>query len=265
MINEYHSSGIRMTTCIAASLRQWNNPNLSAPYWRLYWNRNVGAQVRLSDRITPLDPGHLVLISPNTPFASHHSKVMEHLYMHFVTPPPYTGLPPSVFCIPIDNATQKRAGELYNYSEEGTPLCNRGVMLAFSLIHQALAQVPDELLKHENCNTCILDAMRLMEQSHQTPPSNDTLARIARMNTNAFIRLFKRQTGVSPQAYSTSKRVEQACLLLHHSSLGIKEIAERTGFCDRYHFTRVFTRIRGVPPAEFRQQTYATIKNQSSP
>ncbi len=257
MINEYFNPGIRMTTCIADSLTQWNNANLSAPYWRLYWNQNTGAKVTLDGHTTPLDPDHLILIPPNTPFSSSHSRVMKHLYMHFVTTTPYTGVPPAIFCIPIDEATRKRATELYPLSAPGTPLSNRALMLAFSLIHQALAHVPDDLLKQGSSNTRILESLRLIDASPQAPPPNSALAKQARMNTNAFIRLFKQQTGVSPQAYSIAKRIEQACLLLHHSSFSIKEIAERTGFCDRYHFTRVFTRIRGVPPAEFRRQTYA--------
>ena len=49
------------------------------------------------------------------------------------------------------------------------------------------------------------------------------------------------------------QRVERACVLLHATGNSIEQIAEATGFCDRYHFTRVFTRLRGVSPAAFRK------------
>jgi len=45
----------------------------------------------------------------------------------------------------------------------------------------------------------------------------------------------------------------ESCRLLHHSELSIKQIAERTGFCDRGHFSRVFRGERGLGPAEFRK------------
>jgi len=97
-------------------------------------------------------------------------------------------------------------------------------------------------------------AIQRMEAEPAGPLPNARLAKEAHMNANAFVRLFRRQLGVTPQAYFVQRRIEQACLLLHNSGAGIKEIAEATGFCDRYHFTRVFRRLRGVPPAEFRRR-----------
>jgi AraC-like DNA-binding protein len=47
--------------------------------------------------------------------------------------------------------------------------------------------------------------------------------------------------------------VDDTCRLLHHSHLTAKEIAERAGFWDRGHFSRVFRRLRGMGPAEFRK------------
>jgi len=41
--------------------------------------------------------------------------------------------------------------------------------------------------------------------------------------------------------------------MLHYSGRDIKAIAEDTGFCDRYHFSRIFKQLRGVSPAEFRR------------
>jgi transcriptional regulator GlxA family with amidase domain len=40
---------------------------------------------------------------------------------------------------------------------------------------------------------------------------------------------------------------------LHHSALSIEQIAERCGFCDRYHFSRVFQKHREMGPATFRR------------
>ena len=259
-MNVLFNPEIRMTTCMAATLSVWRHPNLSAPYWRLYWNRNAGGVVLLNGHRTPLGPGQLVLIAPNTPFASHNSTAIQHLYLHFIAPPPYTELPPSIFSIPVDPATRQRAEALFRLSTSGSIRTPRANMLALSLISQALAQVPDDRLNRGHYHLCILDAMRAMKESPRLPPSNTALALAARMNTNAFIRLFKRQAGVTPHAYGTAKRVEQACLLLHHSAIGIKEIAERTGFCDRYHFTRVFTRLRRISPAAFRKQSPLNLR-----
>lgn len=52
-------------------------------------------------------------------------------------------------------------------------------------------------------------------------------------------------------ALQTDNRSHTAVLLLS-SRLGIKEIAEETGFCDCYHFSRVFARRHNMGPARFR-------------
>jgi AraC-like DNA-binding protein len=68
------------------------------------------------------------------------------------------------------------------------------------------------------------------------------------------MRLFRANAGMSPQLYSRIRRIEKACILLHYSDLDIKEIASETGFCDRFHFSRVFKKMRKVGPSEFRRR-----------
>jgi len=74
------------------------------------------------------------------------------------------------------------------------------------------------------------------------------------MSANSFARLFKNQTGLSPQKYLTKARIENSCSMLHHSPLSINEIAEICGFSDRYYFTKVFNSVMKVPPAQYRKQ-----------
>ena len=48
-------------------------------------------------------------------------------------------------------------------------------------------------------------------------------------------------------------RVDEACHLLLTTDLPLKSIAERSGFCDEYHFSRVFRQLRRMSPGEFRK------------
>ena len=90
----------------------------------------------------------------------------------------------------------------------------------------------------------------------QTPrvPSVAFLARDAGMKIDAFIRLFRERTGLTPAMYARERRIEVACLLLYHSAKSIEEVASTCGFCDRYHFTHAFIRSRKTSPAAFRKQ-----------
>ena len=64
---------------------------------------------------------------------------------------------------------------------------------------------------------------------------------------------FRKETGESPQQYSRRIRVEAACRYLRYSDKTIDEIAELTGFPDRYYFSRVFRQLQHYPPAEYRR------------
>ncbi|MCF6177045.1 MAG: AraC family transcriptional regulator [Victivallaceae bacterium] len=68
-----------------------------------------------------------------------------------------------------------------------------------------------------------------------------------------MVRLFKKHMGVTPHEYILRRRLETAQLLLKHSTLSIKEIAERLVFSDQYHFSNYFKKRLGISPSQFRK------------
>ena len=72
------------------------------------------------------------------------------------------------------------------------------------------------------------------------------------MSTNAFSRLFLNEVGRSPQKYILKRRIEKACIILHYSSDSIDSIAHKTGFCDRFYFSRMFKKKMNVSPVAYR-------------
>jgi AraC family transcriptional regulator len=78
------------------------------------------------------------------------------------------------------------------------------------------------------------------------------LAGVAGMSLDGFIRVFKQSTGVPPHRYILRKRVERAQALLGNPALSLAEIALRTGFADQSHFSRMFHRLTGLAPRQYR-------------
>jgi len=77
-----------------------------------------------------------------------------------------------------------------------------------------------------------------------------------------LIRMFKRDFGISPYDYLMNKRIESAKILLTHSSLFIKEIAERLCFSDQYYFSNYFKKKTEISPKNFRKRgNYADSKD----
>lgn len=82
----------------------------------------------------------------------------------------------------------------------------------------------------------------------------ETLAAVCGFSPSAFLRHFKRDTGVAPSVYIRDYRLSVASLLLETSADGIAEIAEKTGFYDQFSFSRAFRQKYGVAPTVYRRQ-----------
>lgn len=65
---------------------------------------------------------------------------------------------------------------------------------------------------------------------------------------------FKRCFATSPGKYLIEYRLREAEILLKDNNLQIADIAEKVGWNDVYHFSKIFKRHRGVPPSSMRSK-----------
>ncbi|OCT12873.1 hypothetical protein A8709_21310 [Paenibacillus pectinilyticus] len=66
-------------------------------------------------------------------------------------------------------------------------------------------------------------------------------------------RLFKRQFGYTPHMYVTLLCMNKARKLLQEGSKSVQEISFSCGYEDAKYFSRLFRKLEGVAPAEFRE------------
>jgi AraC-like DNA-binding protein len=84
-----------------------------------------------------------------------------------------------------------------------------------------------------------------------------TLAEIARhvhTSTFHFCKTFKRATGMTFTQYLSMVRIAKAKKLLANPQARITEVAYEVGFSSLTHFNRMFRRIAGQSPTDFRRQ-----------
>ena len=60
---------------------------------------------------------------------------------------------------------------------------------------------------------------------------------------------FPGEYGVSPHQYRQRYLMQRACTLLLNRRLSVKETAAMLGFCDEFHFSRLFKKVTGRPPS----------------
>ena len=85
-------------------------------------------------------------------------------------------------------------------------------------------------------------------------PSVQELADEVSLCKDAFIRLFRRQTGYTPTDFIIRHRIIRAQNILTQSSCNIKNVALQLGYENVNYFSRVFKRVTGVSPKEFVRQ-----------
>ncbi|AXW47572.1 GlxA family transcriptional regulator [Ralstonia pseudosolanacearum] len=97
-------------------------------------------------------------------------------------------------------------------------------------------------------------AILLMEQHVGGALPLKALACKLDMSTRQLERLFKAETGRSPQAFAKHVRLGTAAWLLTSSDRTVADIALSCGFADASHLGREFRKQFGVPPATYREQ-----------
>jgi AraC family transcriptional regulator len=76
----------------------------------------------------------------------------------------------------------------------------------------------------------------------------EMLAREVGLSPAHFARAFRESLGRAPHQYLLARRLERARRLLETTGASLSDIAQRTGFADQAHFTRLFKRAFGTTP-----------------
>jgi AraC-like DNA-binding protein len=80
-----------------------------------------------------------------------------------------------------------------------------------------------------------------------------SLAAVAGMSPSHFARRFSGALGISPGRYIMRRRIEEARIRLAESDDTLDAVAADLGFCDGFHFSKVFKKETGLSPSAFRK------------
>ena len=97
-------------------------------------------------------------------------------------------------------------------------------------------------------------------ENYQQDISMQELAHAMNYSEAYFCKLFKQCFGQNFTSYLTEYRVNAAKKLLEDPMVNIKEIGRRVGYGDSNYFTKVFRRVTGINPTEYRVRIFRENK-----
>ncbi|MCI8856727.1 MAG: response regulator [Clostridiaceae bacterium] len=106
----------------------------------------------------------------------------------------------------------------------------------------------------DDVSSVIRTVQNYVVQHYADDLSLEQLAGLVYLSPSYLSRLFKRETGETLSSYIQSIRIEQAKSLLRVTTLKTYEIAERIGIPDPVYFSRIFKKVAGCKPKDFRRQ-----------
>jgi transcriptional regulator GlxA family with amidase domain len=106
-----------------------------------------------------------------------------------------------------------------------------------------------------------------LAQNYERPDIVAELVRRSGLPKRTFDRRFRAATGYSPLAYVQSLRIEEAKHLLETGNKPVEEIAQEVGYADLASFRRLFRRLAGMSPGDYRRnlQVPSYVRQLASP
>jgi len=133
---------------------------------------------------------------------------------------------------------------------------HEGIVRMLSVFSQHLAMVSNQLVvRQEHPEPAMVSRAKEFIEDHQAEDLSLTdVARAVNASTFYFCKIFKKSTGINFTDYVSRVRIEKAKNLALNPNLRISEIAFEVGFQSLTHFNRVFKRITGMSPTQYRAQ-----------
>ena len=155
-----------------------------------------------------------------------------------------------VLNVPVDERDNEEFEQIFNTLRRES---SRDQFLATAsfirLLYKWWADCPDSKpnLPHEE------KILKLIDEMHKrvyTSFSVDEMAKIAGLSVTGFRKAFREVTGKSPKMFFEQLKLSMAMELLRFGHYNVKEVAEMLGFCDPYHFSKMFNKHFGQSPSK---------------
>ena len=272
---------------LAEHMTDWNWKNVRSPFARLYYVTEGTARVQLPTGVYTLRPNHLYFIPAYTMHSYICDAPFSHYYIHIYEDMQsdmgileQCDYPVEVKAATGDLELVKRLCFINPFLKLQQPdpdvYDNHQTLVSNLELNQRrpfsdkvesrgiLYILMSRFLKYATPKADVRDDRIQLTLAHIRNHLGEKLdieqlAEKAGMSKDHFIRVFKHQTGETPNAYITKRKLEKAELTLVTTNMAVNRIADCLGYDDYSYFNRIFKKNSGMTPQQYRKSHFKSL------
>lgn len=212
----------------------------------------------LEDREEEVSEGQFALIDCYNSHGYYSDKGCETLWCHFdgLTASRYYQVAVShlgnVFYLKEPYPVINKLMAIYNTFSQGSNIQEALFSKHITDILTFLILYNPEYVKAYNHKGMVEEAMTYINEHFTRDITIDELAEHVNLSRFYFIRIFKKETGMTPHEHIVNTRINTAKYMLMNSELSVKDICFNTGFSCESGFCSSFKKNTGVTPTQYR-------------
>lgn len=279
---ELRRNFILLNVGYACHYADWNWKNISSPFIRIHYVKKGTARIRRGGEEYELKEKHLYLTPSYVMQTYECDGTLELYYIHIYEE---MGNDPSLFDLirfPVEIESDSLLIQLIERLIEINPdielrqydpqaydnfptisdYIARQQVASFvsdyetrGILNQILSRFMIQAsFKKENMEPRVLKSLYYIHENIDRPIDIDCLAELCFLTKNHFIRLFKKEMHSTPGRYINRKKIEIAQLRILVKNRTVKDTAYSLGFENIPYFHRLFKKITGENPGEYKKK-----------
>lgn len=233
--------------------------SLPRPCHNLAFMLEGEGKIETDDKIITVKKGEIIYIPQGTTYISHWKGSPNIVYhsIHFNF---------SERCDPLENldipiqrlecknfdSSYKNLKRIHESEKEKNELSFLALSSFFSLCSELISDIKINSKKEHN--NPISPALNYLKNNCSAVCTIEALADLCFLSPSRFHYLFKKYTGLSPITYKNELIIRKAAqMLLLDRKKSVEEISEECGFESVIYFRRLFKKITGRTPSEYRK------------
>lgn len=245
----------------------WMGKNHSHPFWEIIFINRGQGEMKLRNKVCPVQRNELFLIPPLEPhqFTNSGREKVENIYIGFAVdarvPVGEGAETDPILKLDLDDSQVNKLhqlGEAFKSAKSGTASYHDQ-----ALIFDIIQGVIDNFSAHpEMSRDSAVDksgfiaekAKRYLESNVHKTISVEEVASKFFLSPHYFAKKFKAETGCGIKEYHNQARMKKALELLRDPLLSVSDIADRLGFSNVNYFTNKFREYYLTSPTEQRRK-----------